>query len=591
MQSKAFLSRHIASQLLIVPTVLFLLAFLAWPLMRMASLAFEGADGSFSLENLIEAVSSPTILGVSLTTIVMALLTAGFSVLISYPVALYLSRNRGKTFAVLMILILIPFWVSVLIRTLAWFVLLGRNGVLNSAILGLGLSETPLGLLYSWGAVLVSMVHAIVPIAVLTILSSMQNIDTRLTTAASTLGATPAAQFWQVYFPLTWPGVATAFVISFVLGLGFFVQPSLLGSPDQTMIGQLIIQQIDELFNWNMAAAIAIVFLSFIGLVILFASKVLGVSVAGNIRPLSTGKGVGKTVRAQRAGGQAILSGLTKATGWIFPDRSTSIAGSSSVAHKAITYTVLIWLSLPVLFLIPLSFTQSGFFSWPPRGFSLQWYQEYFGSSIWVEATVRSIIVGLFTAGCSILIGMPAAIAFSRGQVIAKPAIMGLILLSLAVPNILIALAMFYFFADLGLVGTDLGLVLGQTVFALPYVIVAMIAAFNNYDWRLNTAAHTLGANPLKTYWFISVPLLRMGIIAAFIFAFIRSFDELTVALFIASGTSTTLPKRIWSEAHFNITPTLAAVSTVVLVGVIVVVAVTEVLSRRGQANTKQREV
>ena len=568
------------AQLLLLPTVLFLILFLAWPLAQMSILAFEDADGAFSLGNFAEAAGSPTFLRVSATTINMSLWTALLCVLISYPIALYLSRVAGRQFAFLVVLVLIPFWVSVLIRTLSWFVMLGRAGVINSTLIELGLTAEALELLYTRGAVLMSMVHAIAPISILTLLAAMQNVDRRLGVAASTLGASPAAQFWQVYFPLTWRGVTSSFVLCFVLGLGFFVQPTILGSPRETMIGQLIIQQIDELFNWNLAAAIAIVFLSLIALVILLASKLLGISVAPE-----TGAGPAQSARSaillRRRLGLRVLELVARLTGWAF--RRDASAEGAGRGNRAFAYLGLFWLSAPILFLFPVSFTSSQFLSWPPEGFSLDWYAAYFSSDIWVDATVRSVVVGVVTAAVSILFGVPAAIALARGPVSARSLIVGLILLSLAVPNILIALAMFYFFAEIGLVGTNTGLVLGQTVFALPYVVIAMIAAFNNYDWGLNAAAHSLGANPLRAYLHVTFPLVRIGTMSAFVFAFIRSFDELTVAMFIASGTTTTLPKRIWSEAHFNISPTLAAVSTVVVVGVVAVVVITEFLSRKAR--------
>ena len=145
----------------------------------------------------------------------------------------------------------------------------------------------------------------------------------------------------------------------------------------------------------------------------------------------------------------------------------------------------------------------------------------------------------------------------------------------------IIAVALFYLYARVGLIGTPLGLVLGHTVLAIPYVIVTVMAVLKNYDERLDQAAWSLGASRLRTLWHVTFPLIRAGLIAAFLFAFITSFDELTIALFVTGGLATTLPKQMWDEALFKVTPTLAAVSAILLVFVTVMIVFAEYLRRR----------
>lgn len=579
-----------AGNLLVFPTICFLLVFMIWPIGQMLSLAFLDSASSFTFNNVGAALFSPTVLRTSTTTLSIALISAVLCTLIAYPIALYLSRRTGRVFALLMIMVLIPFWISVLVRTIAWFLVFGQNGVINGTLTSLGLTGEAWQMLYTRGAVITGIVHAIAPISVLTILGAMQNVDPRLAAASASLGASPARHFWLVYFPLTKSGVAASFILAFVLSLGIFVQPTLLGSPRETMIAQVIIQQIDELFNWNMAAAIAIVFLVLALLIVVIADRLFGISLAG--RPTrQAGTRRGPLHALQQAVSRRVLLLLAALTGPFFGSDAPTPPGKARARFNttAILAVIgLIWLAAPALFLIPVSFTDSNFLEWPPRGFSLRWYEAYFTSPIWIDATLRSIIVGLVTASVSIVLGIPAAMALSRGEVSAKPLVMGLVLLSLAIPNILLALAMFYVFSTLGLVGTDLGLVIGQTVFAVPYVIVAMVAAFGNYNWQLNTAAGTLGAGGLRTFWMITMPIVRVGVASSFVFAFIRSFEELSVAMFISSGLSTTLPKRIWSEAHFNISPTLAAVSTVLIIGVTTIVLSVEFFTRRAKATTQK---
>ena len=209
---------------------------------------------------------------------------------------------------------------------------------------------------------------------------------------------------------------------------------------------------------------------------------------------------------------------------------------------------------VPSFFVIPVSFTSGKFIEWPPNGFSLQWYDDYFTSEVWRAATVRSLLVGIATGMLSMLIGFPAALVMTRQPVPARTFVMALILSPLIVPHIIVAIALYYFFARLGLVGTTFGVVLGHTVFSLPYVIVTLMAVLKNYDERLDKAAWSLGASKLTTLRLVTIPLIKAGMLAAFLFAFVRSFDELTVALFVTGGRTATLPKQMWSDAILNVT-------------------------------------
>jgi ABC-type spermidine/putrescine transport system permease subunit II len=236
---------------------------------------------------------------------------------------------------------------------------------------------------------------------------------------------------------------------------------------------------------------------------------------------------------------------------------------------------------VPAFFIVPVSFTTESFIEWPPKGFTLKWYGIYLGSQQWVGATLRSLGVGLAAATLAMALGTPAAFVLARQSLRAKTAALAFILSPLIIPRMIIAVALFYLYARVGLIGTPLGLVLGHTVLAVPYVIVTVMAVLKNYDERLDQAAWSLGASRPRTLWHVTVPLIRAGLIAAFLFAFITSFDELTIALFVTGGLATTLPKQMWDEALFKVTPTLAAVSAILLVFVTVTIVLAEYFRRR----------
>jgi putative spermidine/putrescine transport system permease protein len=184
------------------------------------------------------------------------------------------------------------------------------------------------------------------------------------------------------------------------------------------------------------------------------------------------------------------------------------------------------------------------------------------------------------SATLAMLIGVPAAFALARRDFVGKTGALALILSPLVIPRMIIAVALFYLYARIGLVGTSLGLVLGHAVLAIPFVVVTVMAVLKNYDERLDQAAWSLGANRTRTLYHVTFPLIRGGLVAAFLFAFVTSFDELTIALFVTGGLTTTLPKQMWDDALLKVSPTLAAVSTVLIVFVAVTISLAERLRR-----------
>jgi putative spermidine/putrescine transport system permease protein len=245
---------------------------------------------------------------------------------------------------------------------------------------------------------------------------------------------------------------------------------------------------------------------------------------------------------------------------------------------------VLAFLSIPAFLMIPLSFGGGSGLAWPPRGFSLQWYQQVFDSPLWVQAITRSMIVGIGTGLLSMLIGTPTAFLLVRGTLRGKSALLAFALSPIVVPRMIIAVGMFYFFARVGLVGTSIGLILGHTVIAVPYVVMTMMAVLKNYDTRLDLAAQSLGATPMATLRYVTFPILIAGLLSSFLFAFATSFDELTIALFATGGMNATLPKQFWDEVTLQVSPVIAAVSTCLFVFIALLIWTADRLRRASLA-------
>ncbi|WP_171058719.1 ABC transporter permease subunit [Brucella haematophila] len=568
--------------LMIAPLIVLLLAFLVYPVGKLLSLSFVGRDG-FSLAAYQQLFASSLYLNVLWITLKISLATTALSVLLGYPVAYLISTAGPKAKSWLIFLVLLSFWTSFLVRAFAWVVILGRNGAINQFLLAIGVIDRPANLIYSLGAVLVGMVHAMLPLAVMTMLSVMENIDRNLPRAASTLGARPGSAFWTVYFPLSMPGVAAAAIMVFVTSIGFFIVPSLLGGRFETMITQLIIDQVQQTLNWGLAGAISVLLLVVVLAVFIIYDRIFGFqSLTGETATAN----VNRDTAARRAGARflAIIGDISDRLIALFPgSRKSSDAEKSPKLLSGFVWTLLILISLPAIMMIPISFSASGL-NWPPSGFTMQWYEQMWNTPVWSQALWRSLVVAFGAGILSMLIGIPAAFLLARANIRGKAAILAFVLSPIVAPRIIIAVGLFYVFAELGLVGTSIGLIIGHTVVCVPYVVMTMVAVLRNYDTRLDLAAQSLGASPVKSLAYVTFPMLAAGMFSAFLFAFATSFDELTIALFSSGGLNSTLPKQFWDEVTLQVSPVIAAVSTCLLVFISVLIFVADRLRQRSMS-------
>ena len=546
---------------LTLPGLCYLLVFLLLPCLWLLSLSVEDADtGAFTLAAYARAFGVGVYTRVLSTTFLIALETTLLCLVLGYPIAYWLTRQPKRRQRLLGLFVLFPFWTSALVKNFVWLVLLGRMGAVVSLLKFLGMAQPP-ELLFSRGSVVFGMTHTMLPLAIITMLPVMNQIDPRLPLAAATMGASRVQAFWRVFFQLSVPGVAAAGLLVFIGSLGFFITPALLGGPHETMLGQIVIQQILGQQNWQFASALATMLVVSALLTCLVYDRLFGLSSmsGGSASPRGSN-------RLSRRAALILLAYMAKLFDAI-ASGATRLAGGRGFGWllPAYAWTLLAVLLLPIIAFVPMAFTNSNFLSFPPPGFSLRWFGEYFGSPVWMTATIRSFGIGLASACLTLLIGAPAAYGVARSPSRLSAAVFILFLSPIVVPSIVSAVALFYLFAQMGLVATDLGITIGHTVSGIPLAFVILLATLRGYDWRLNQAAATLGANRGRALARITVPLVRGGLFAAFIFAFLHSFEELTVALFIGGGLKTTLPRQMWDDILLQVSPTLAAASVVVL--------------------------
>jgi putative spermidine/putrescine transport system permease protein len=265
--------RHVETLLLLAPAVIFLFLCFVVPLARLFSLAFTDEAGPFATFAIL--AESDVYRRVMVNTFLVALAVALITVVLAWPVAYILTKLKGFWFAFALYGVLFPFWISVLVRTFSWMILLERNGPLNRFLVNLGITDKPLALLFNDTGVMIGMVHVLLPYAILPLYGAMLRIDQRLLMASDGLGAGLFDTFRRVYFPLCLPGLMGGATFVFLLSLGFFITPALLGGSNAITLSMLIASFINDRLAWSLAAAASLVLLVIVLALLAATAKIL----------------------------------------------------------------------------------------------------------------------------------------------------------------------------------------------------------------------------------------------------------------------------------------------------------------------------
>jgi putative spermidine/putrescine transport system permease protein len=241
---------------------------------------------------------------------------------------------------------------------------------------------------------------------------------------------------------------------------------------------------------------------------------------------------------------------------------------------------VFLWLVAPTLVIIPMSFNANKSLAFPPVGFSVQWYANLFQSADWMRATWQSVQISTAVALVSTVLGTLAALGLARVNRRIAGWVRAFLLAPMIVPVVVIAIGIYAVFLDLGLVGTYTGFVLAQTMLAVPFVVVTVSASLEVFDARLLTAAQSLGAGPVQAFQTVTLPLIAPGVISGALFAFVTSFDELVISLFLNSPYVKPLAVQIYSSITRDSDPTVAAAGTLIFVATTAAIALALLFSR-----------
>jgi putative spermidine/putrescine transport system permease protein len=250
----------------------------------------------------------------------------------------------------------------------------------------------------------------------------------------------------------------------------------------------------------------------------------------------------------------------------LFAPHTSAVERVWYFALRALVVLTLLYLILPVLAIVPLSFSSSTFLVYPIPGWSLRWYENLVMSDEWRMAAKNSFIVGPAATFVATVLGTLAAIGITKADFRGKALLMAILISPMIVPVVVVGVGMYLFFAPLGLANTYLGLILAHAALGVPFVVTTVSATLQGFNHNLVRASLSLGANPVTTFFRITLPVIAPGVISGALFAFATSFDEVVVTLFLAGADQTTLPRQMFTGIRENISPTIAALATILIV-------------------------
>ncbi|MCR8548155.1 ABC transporter permease subunit [Salipiger sp. P9] len=492
-------------------------------------------------------------LSIMKTTLAISVTVTALAVVIGYPFAYVLTTSGKALRTFLLICVVLPYFTSVLVRTFAWLVLLGRGGVLNEIMLGLGLTSMPIQMLYNRFGVIVGMVHIVLPMIILPLYTVMSGIDGRLVRAARACGASPAGAFVSVFFPLSVPGVVAGVMLVFIYCLGFYITPALMGGLSDTMITMAISSQVVDQLNWAFGSALSVVLLASVVALLWIGSRFFPLDrLLGLKRGLSTASGEGHHVSSLWLTGLAAAVNRLGDTGPAFGARLLPV----------FAFVVGLMLLAPGAVITYLSFSSAKYLVFPAPGFSLHNYQAYLSDPTWLRATFVSLRVAVLAGLIATILGTLLSLGLMRGNLPGRNGLLILLLTPIIMPTVVVAVAIYFLFVQFGLQGTEIGLAIAHAVYAMPFVVVIVLTSLQSLNPSLEKAGLSLGANPVAAFRTITFPLIRPTLIVAGFFAFLNSFDDVVYALFLGAGKLNTLPMRMWEGIKQDVSPTISAVAT-----------------------------
>ncbi|WP_336749619.1 ABC transporter permease subunit [Pantoea vagans] len=536
---KTFSSGSYSRHLLKVPVFAWLLILVILPNVLLIGVSFLKAGNGgvvfqLTLDNYIRAFQSNGVWVLLARTLLTAAASTFIAALIAYPMAYYAARVLTKGRFISVLLVIIPLWISLLMRIFAWRIILGEKGVLNSFLLSVGLLSKPSdAFLYNSFAVFLTFVYVSIPFIFIAVYSAIERIPQNFVEAASDCGASGIRAFFSVIWPLSKPGTAIGLSLAFLTAVGDYITPSMVGGLNGTMLGMVISSQFGIAGNWPYGATLAILLLvavTFILIILFKATRVPGILV---------GEGGGNAVTRPRP--KSVSERIKRGTAF------------------GLFLLPFVFLYAPLVIIAIFSFNTSTVQMFPVEGFTFHWYQEALDNSALIAALNRSLFVGLCVLVISIIAGTGFAILFAYGKLSGSRWMEQLLTLPVAIPGVVLGITLVLAFQLLSLPVGIPRVVLGHSTFVMPVVMLTVLGRLRRLDPALVEASLDLGASYASTIWRVVLPLVRGAVIGGALLGFTLSIDEVVVSLFL-TGTQPTLPVWVWNQMRFGFTPAVNAI-------------------------------
>lgn len=553
-------TRRTPAALLLAPMALWLGVGFAAPMGVVALLSLQADTSMFaplswapSASQFAAILTDAYYLGILWQTVWTGAVVAILSAVLGLPVAMWLAGLPPRWRSVGVMVVLIPLLTNVVVRSIGLLLFFAKDGPFAAV--------TGLEWLFTRAAVIAALVQVFMPFLIMALFDALQGRDPRLDEAASSLGASPSDRFLAVTLPLALPALRAGLTIVFLLAATAYVSATLLGGKKVWVIGMLVYEEALLIQNYPLASALAMVLLA----------VCLGGTAALNLlfRRL--------TPWMQPAGARGRLPALR-----LGPGLRAAFDAAGPWLGRALLVVGLGLLIGPLLFVAINSVNdapQATAAAW--RGFTLKWYARLFteGSS-YIDAALMSAKLALISAACAVTVALPAAFALVRRRTRAVAATGAVFLLPLALPGIALALGVLRLLQWFVAIPPFLGLVVVHVVLVAPFTLVMLRAAVEGLDIRLEEAAASLGASPLRAFALVVLPSLAPALFAAGVIGFLVSFGEVTVTAFLTTARLLTLPVRIYADVQFDVEPTVNVVSVLVIVATVLTLAVLNRVTR-----------
>lgn len=556
-------SRSIFDRLRGVPIYAWLLLIVLVPNALLIGTSFLKTSQGFlvlepSLVNYTRLYNSSGFWALLARTLRLSFLACVVGALVAYPLAYYVARVVRRNKAIFVVLIIIPLWISLLMRVFAWRLILGQSGLLNSFLVTSGILDKPSeAFLYTPASVILVFAYISIPFIFISCLTAFEKIPQALFEASQDAGASAFQTFLHVVWPLTRRGLAIGFSLAFLVTVGDYVTPSMVGGIDGTTIGVVISSQFGMANNWPYGSALAIVLILSVGAIVglvLWLCPTRGI-LQGDEGVKAAPAHAGAAARIGRVGG---IAGSLAAIGFLYA---------------------------PLILMMIFSFGASELQAFPIAEFSLRWYQDLVTNASLLAAARRSLVVGLCVVTFSTLIGTSFALLLHYGRVKGARFCEFALALPLATPGVVLGIVM--------VLGTELASVpsglmrtiIGQSSFVMPVTMMLVLARLRQLDPSLMEASLDLGADKWRSLIHVLLPLIRSAIIGGALLGLTLSADDVMVTLFL-TGSEQTLPIWVFNQMRFGFTPVVNALFTLLAILCLAIVLVSTRIGRKERIAT-----